>query len=82
MLDRHGPAIERPVVDAPALHALERKAQLSELRLFLFILLQLQLKPRLLLLYVEGIVPGIEFRLPVVDLDHATDHAVEEIAVV
>jgi RNase P/RNase MRP subunit p29 len=82
VLDGHGAAVERAVVDAPALHALEREAQLGELGLLLFVLLELQLKARLLFLHVERVVAGIELRLAVVQLHDARDDAVEEIAVV
>ena len=78
VLDGHGAAVERAVVDAPALHALER----GKLGLLLFVLLELQLKARLLFLHVERVVAGIELRLAVVQLHDTRDDAVEEIAVV
>ena len=39
MLDGHGPAVQRPVVDAPALHPLHGIAQLLQLGLLLLVLL-------------------------------------------
>ena len=76
VLDGHGAAVERAVVDAPALHALERKAQLRELGLLLFILLELELKARLLFLHIKRIVAGIKLRLAVRDFNDAVYNAV------
>ena len=82
MLDGHGAAVERAVVDAPALHALKREAELPQLGLLLFVLLQLQVETRLLFLHVERIVAGIKFRLSIVQLDDAGHDAVKKIPVV
>ena len=76
VLDGHRAPVERAVVDAPALHALERKAQLRELGLLFFILLELKLKARLLFLHVERIVAGIKLRLAVRYFNDAADDAV------
>ena len=81
MLDGHRAPVERAVVDAPALHALERKAQLRELRLLFFILLELQLKARLLFLHVERIIAGVKLRLAVRNFNDAIYHAVQKIPV-
>ena len=81
MLDGHGAAVERAVVDAPALHALEREAKLPELGLLFFILLELQLEPRLLFLHIERVVAAVELCLAVVDLHDAAHDAVKKIPV-
>ena len=82
VLNGHGPAVEGPVVDAPALHPLHGIAQLLELGLLLLVLLQLQIKPGLLFFHVEGIVAGVEFRVTVGDLDDPLGHLIDEIPVV
>lgn len=82
MLDGHGAAVERAVVDTPALHALERKAELAKLGLLLLVLLELKLEARLLFLYIERIIAAVELRLAVVDLHDAADDTVEKIPVV
>ena len=82
VLDGHGPAVEGAVVDAPALHPLHRVAQLLQLRLFLLVLLHLQVKPRLLFVHVERVVAGVEFRVAVRDLDHPLGDLIDEITVV
>ena len=82
VLNGHGPAVQGSVVDAPALHPLHSEAQLLELGLFLLILLQLQIKPGLLFVHIEGVVTGIEFRVSVADLNHPLGHLVDEIPVV
>ena len=76
VLDGHGTAVERAVVDAPALHALERKAQLRELGLLLFILLELELKARLLFLHVKRVISGVKLCLAVRYLNDAVYNAV------
>ena len=81
MLDGHGAAVEGAVVDAPALHPLHRVAQLLQLRLFLLVLLHLQIEPRLLFVHVERVVAGVKFRVAVRDLDHPLGDLIDEIAV-
>ena len=81
VLDGHGAAVEGAVVDAPALHALHRVAQLLQLRLLLLIVLHLQVETSLLFIHVEGVVAGIELTVTVHDLDDPLSHLIQEVAV-
>ena len=81
VLHSHGPAVEHPVVDAPALHPLDGIAQLLDLGLLLLVLLELQIEAGLLFLQIEGIVAVVMLGLAIGDLDDPVNHAVEEIAV-
>ena len=76
VLDGHRAAIERAVVDAPALHALERKAELGELCLLLFILPELKGKARLLFLHIKRIISAVKLRLAVRQLHDARHDAI------
>ena len=81
MLNGHGAAIERAVIDTPALHALQREAKLRKLGLFFFVLLQLKFKARLLFLHIERIIAGIKLCLAVVQFENAGHNAVKKIPV-
>ena len=81
VLDGHGTAVESPVVDAPAFHPLHGVAQLLQFRLFLFVLFHLQVEPGLLLIHVEGIVAGVEFRVAIHDLNDPLGNPVDEVPV-
>ena len=81
MLHGHCAPKQHTVVDAPALHPLYREGKLFDLRLLLFVLLQLQVEARLLFLQIEGIIAVIVLRLAVCDFDDAVHDPVEEIPV-
>ena len=82
VLNGHGSAVEHPVIDAPALHALHRVSQLAQLGLLLLIVLQLQVEARLLFLQIKGIISVVQFRFAAVDLNDAVYHLIEKIPVV
>ena len=81
VLDGHGTAVERPVVDAPAFHPLQGKSQLLQLCLFLLILFHLQVKTGLLLVHIERVVAGIKLSVTVHDLNDPVSHPVDKITV-
>ena len=81
VLDGHCPTVQGPVVDAPALHSLHRIAQLLQLRLFLLVLLHLQIEPGLLFIHVERVITGIEFSVTVHDLNDPLCDPVNKIPV-
>ena len=82
VLNGHGAAEQGAVVDAPALHPLQCKAQLLQLGLLLLVLLHLQVKSRLLFLNIERVVAGIEFSVSVHDLHNPVSHLIQEVTVV
>ena len=82
MLDGHGPAVQGAVVDAPALHPFQGKAQLLELGLLLLILLHLQIEPGLLFLHVERVVAGVKLSVALVNLHNPVGHLVQKVPVV
>ena len=81
MLNGHGTAVERSVVDAPPLHPLHRESQLLQLGLLLLILLHLQIKAGLFFIHVEGVVAGIEFSVTLCDFNHPLRHLIQKVTV-
>ena len=81
VLHRHRAAVEDAVVDAPALHPLNREGKLLDLSLLLLILLELEVEAGLLFLQIEGIVSVVVLGMTVGDLDDPVHDPVQEEAV-
>ena len=68
--------------EGPQVELVRRFLELFDLGLLLLVLLQPLLIAALLLFYVKAVVPLVELRLAVLDLNDPSDHPVQKPAVV